>query len=34
MGEFVKPKTVYVTDEEYIKELANLKKDLHDNEEV
>ncbi len=34
MGEFIKPKTVYVTDEEYIKKLANLKKDLHDNEEV
>ena len=36
MGEFVKPKTVFITDTEYIKSLvnANLKKDLHDNEEI
>lgn len=36
MSEFVKPKTVFVSDAEYIQNLvnANLKKDLHDNEEI
>lgn len=36
MSEFVKPKTVFVSDPEYIQNLvnANLRKDLHDNEEV
>lgn len=36
MGEFVKPKTVFVSDKEYIQSLVNvnLKKDLHDNEEI
>lgn len=36
MSNFVKPKRVIVSDEEYIKKLieANLIKDLHDNEEI
>ena len=36
MSEFVKPKTVFVSDSEYIQNLvnANLRKDLHDNEEI
>lgn len=36
MSEFVKPKTVFVSDAEYIQNLVNvnLKKDLHDNEEI
>ncbi len=36
MSEFIKPKTVFVSDTEYIQNLvnANLKKDLHDNEEI
>lgn len=36
MSEFVKPKTEYVIDRNYIEKLVNihLKKDLHDNEEI
>lgn len=36
MNTFVKPKTEFVSDKEYIESLinANFKKDLHDNEEV
>lgn len=36
MGDFVKPLTKTVSDKEYIQNLvnANLKKDLHDNEEI
>lgn len=36
MNEFIKPKTEIVSDPEYIQNLinVNLKKDLHDNEEV
>lgn len=34
MSEFIKPKTVFVSDSEYIQNLVNvnLKKDLHDDE--
>lgn len=36
MSEFIKPKTVFVSDSEYIQNLVNvnLKKDLHDDEEI
>ena len=36
MNEFIKPKTEIISDPEYIQNLinVNLKKDLHDNEEV
>lgn len=36
MSEFVKPKTEFISDKDYIQNLvnANLKKDLHDNEEI
>lgn len=36
MNEFIKPKTEIISDSEYIQNLinVNLKKDLHDNEEV
>ena len=36
MSEFVKPKTVFVSDPEYIQNLVNahLRKDLHGNEEI
>lgn len=36
MSEFIKPKTVFVSDADYIQNLVNvnLKKDLHDNEEI
>lgn len=36
MNEFVKPKTQIISDSEYIQSLvnANLRKDLHDNEEI
>ena len=36
MGSFIKPKTEFVSDREYIEKLlnANLRKDLHDNEEI
>ena len=36
INEFIKPKTEIISDPEYIQNLinVNLKKDLHDNEEV
>ena len=36
MSDFVKPRTQYVADKEYIEKLVNatLRKDLHDNEEI
>lgn len=36
MSDFIKPKAVYVSDPKYIDKLvnANLRKDLHDNEEI
>lgn len=36
MSEFIKPKTEYVSDKEYIQQLLNasLRKDLHDNEKI
>ena len=36
MNKFVKPKTEFISDADYIQKLVNtnLKKDLHDNEEI
>lgn len=36
MSEFIKPKTVFISDSEYIQNLVNvnLKKDLHNDEEI